>query len=120
MGKDNCEPVDREKDGLVEEVNSHKWRKGGWGIISCMWDLQFGLFTIRDRKDKASSILLFGLQIKNFAEFFNGLIFLGLIKFFKLLENMHFILVIYDFPHRFLTDVESIIVNIDFLEPMLT
>ena len=39
MGKDNCEPVDREKDGLVEEVNSHKWRKGGWGIISCMWDL---------------------------------------------------------------------------------
>lgn len=37
-----------------------------------MCDLQFGLSAGRDRKDEASSVLLFGLQIKNSAEFFNG------------------------------------------------
>jgi len=45
--------------------------------------------------------------------------------FFTLLENMSFTSVIYDFQHQLLTDfestdVESIIVNIDFLKPMLS
>jgi len=43
----------------------------------------------------------------------------------SLLENMLFTSVVYDFPHRFLTDVEStnvesIIVNISFKKLMLT
>jgi len=37
-----------------------------------------------------------------------------------LLENMLFTLVIYDFQHWLLTDVESIIVNIGFKKLMLT
>jgi len=36
------------------------------------------------------------------------------------LENMFFTSVIYDFQHRLLTDVESIILNIGFKKPMLT
>ena len=38
----------------------------------------------------------------------------------SLLENMFFTSVIYDFLHQFLTDVESIMVNIGFQKPMLT
>ena len=38
----------------------------------------------------------------------------------SLLENMFFTSVIYDFLHQFLTDVESIMVNIGFEKPMLT
>ena len=38
----------------------------------------------------------------------------------SLLENMFFTSVINDFSHRFLTDVESIIVNICFKKLMLT
>jgi len=37
-----------------------------------------------------------------------------------LLENMFSTSVIYDFLHRFLTDFESIMVNIGFLKSMLT
>jgi len=37
----------------------------------------------------------------------------------SLLENTLSTSVIYDFIHRFLTDVESIIVNISFLQSML-
>ena len=48
------------------------------------------------------------------------LTYLTLKKRHTLLENMFSISVIYDFLHRFLTDVESIMINIGFLKSMLT